>query len=377
MDKNNPIVTPNARQISGRCLLNGIEVPFISFDVDNNAMNAADTFSLTLASSALPKEMSLAKWWAEQTKITVTLFVSITTAKGKDEKQLIVGHADKMRLNLARGQITLEGRDFTGLMIDYKSVGESYKNYTASQIATMIAKSHGLNPVVTPFNKWRFGEFMNSDVAHLTGEQTDWDLLCNIAGFINYRVYVDGYDLHFEPMPPDPTEKTADQYVIRYVPKGTLAYPQANVSDDLEFERNLSITKGLVVEVMSWQVRKKSQKQFTASFPTKGSTSTKPGTARAKSQVYRIIRQGLTPQAAASLAQSMYQQISKHEMKMSCSTGGDNILNSKMMILVEGTNSPFDQLYYCDSIRRSLSWSSGYTMTIHAKNRSPLLEVVG
>lgn len=376
MDMNDPIVIPNARQISGRCLLNGIEVPFVSFDVDENAMNAADTFSLTLASSALPKDMGLMQWWAEQTKITVTLFASITTAKGKDEKQLIVGHVDSMHYHPGRFEITLDGRDFTGLMIDYKSAGESYKNYTPSQIATMIAEGHGLNPVVTPFNKWRFGEFMNSDVAHLTGEQTDWDLLCNIAGFINYRVYVDGYDLHFEPMPADPTEKTADQYVIRYVPKDTLAYPQANVSDDLEFNRALSITKGLVVEVMSWQVRKKSQKQFTASFPTKGSTSAKPGTARAKTQVYRIVRQGLTPQAAASLAQSMYQQISKHEMKMSCSTAGDNILNSKMMIRVEGTNSPFDQLYYCDSIRRSVSWGSGYTMAIQAKNRSPLLEVV-
>ncbi|MHA3052535.1 hypothetical protein [Acinetobacter sp. ANC 4640] len=377
MDNNNPIVTPNARHVSGRCLLNDIEVPFVSFDVDNNSMNAADTFSLTLATSALPPDMSLMKWWAEQTKITVKIFVSITTAAGKDEKQLIVGHVDNLHYHPARFEITLDGRDFTGLMIDYKSSGESYKNYTPSQIATMIAKDHGLNPVVTPFNKYRFGEFMNSDVSHLTGEQTDWDLLCNIAGFINYRVYVEGYDLHFEPMPPDPTEKTADQYVIRYVPKGSISSPQANVSDDLQFERNLSITKGLTVEVKSWQIKRKSQKQFTASFPLNVAKGTKPGESKSKSKIYRIIRQGLTPQAAAELAQSTFQQISKHEMKMSGSTGGDNILNSKMMIRVEGTNSPFDQLYYCDSIRRSLAWDTGYTMTIHAKNRSPLLEVFG
>lgn len=373
MDKNNPIVTPNARQISGRCLLNGIEVPFVSFDVDNNAMNAADSFSLTLAVSALPKEMGLMQWWAEQTTIKVELSASIITASGTDTKQLVIGNADHLTYHPARFEITLEGRDFTGLLIDYKSTGETYKNNFASDIATIIAKRHGLNPIVTA-SKYRFGSMMLADVAHLTGEQTDWDLLCNIAGFINYRVYVDGYDLHFEPMPADPTEKTADQYVIRYVPKGTFAYPQANVSDDLLFDRALSITKGLTVEVMSWQIKKKSERQFTASYPSSAS-GTKVGSIQSRTQVYRIIRPGLTQEAAMKLAQSTYQEISKHEMKMRCSTGGDNILDSKMMIRIEGTNSSFDQLYYCDSVRRSLSWNGGYTMSISAKNRSPLLEV--
>lgn len=369
MDVNNPIVESSARLISGRCRLNGTEVPFVSFSVEDNRFRGASTFDLTLAVSALPDNMQLLNWWSVQTTVRVELYASVITRSGTDEKRLITGNIDNWHYDPARFEITADGRDFVGLLIDAKSAGESFKNYTSSQIATLLAQRHGLNPVVTA-TKQRFGEFYQIDSAHLTGEQTEWDLLTTLASIENFQVYVDGDNLHFEPI--TETEK-ADNYVIRWQPPGALAYPQCNTSDDLSFSRALTISKGMTVEVLSWNAKRKN-KQFVASYP-KYAKGTTPGNATAKTQVYRIIRNGLSPEAASALAQTIYRQVVEHEMKFSGSTAGDNLLTPQTRVRIEGTESPFDQLYWCDCVRRTLSWENGYTMSINGKNHSPALEV--
>ncbi|MDF7658302.1 type IV secretion protein Rhs [Erwiniaceae bacterium L1_54_6] len=369
MDVNNAIVTSSARHISGRCLLNGTEVPFVSFSVEDVGFRGASTFDLTLAISALPASMQMLNWWAAQTTIKVELSASIITTSGTDDKKLIIGNIDNWHYDPARFEVTADGRDFTALMIDAKSAGESFKNYTSSQIATMLAERHGLTPVVTA-TKQRFGEFYQIDSAHLTGEQTEWDLITTLAAIENYSVYVDGENLHFEPVK-DPAK--ADNYVIRWQPPGALAYPQCNMSDDLSFSRALTISKGVTVEVLSWNAKRKN-KQFVASYP-KYAKGTTPGNSTAKTQVYRVIRNGLSPESATALAQTIYQQVVQHEMKFSGSTAGDNLLTPDTIVRIEGTQSPFDQIYWCDSVRRTLSWESGYSMTVSGKNHSPALEV--
>lgn len=369
MDVNNPIVQSSARHISGRCRLNGTEVPFVSFSVEDVGFRGASTFDLVLAPSAMPADMQMLNWWASQTTIKVELSVSIITKSGTDEKKLITGNIDNWHYDPARFEVTADGRDFTALMIDAKSAGESFKNYTSSQIATILAQRHGLTPVVKATTQ-RFGEFYQIDSAHLTGEQTEWDLITTLAGIEDFSVYVDGENLHFEPIE-DPSK--TDNYVIRWQPPGALAYPQCNMSDDLSFSRALTISKGVTVEVLSWNAKRKNQ-QFIASYP-KYSKGTTPGNATAKTQVYRVIRNGLTPESATALAQTIYRNVVQHEMKFSGSTAGDNLLTPQTLVRIEGTQSPFDQLYWCDSVRRSLSWESGYTMSMSGKNHSPALEV--
>jgi hypothetical protein len=147
------------------------------------------------------------------------------------------------------------------------------------------------------------------------------------------------------------------------------------MSDDLEFSRALTISKGVTVQVMSWDVKKKN-KQFTASYP-KYAKSTTPGNAVPQTQIYRVIRNGLTPAAAYTLAQSIYKNIVAHEMKFSGSTAGDNLLTPQTLVRIEGTQSLFDQHYWCDSVKRHFDWEDGYTMTASGKNHSPALSVEG
>jgi Phage protein D len=370
-DVNNPIVTPNARHVTGRCFLAGVEVPFVSFDVDSNAFASADTFSVTFAASALPKSFGLLNWWATQTGILIELHAVIISQAGVDDKKLIVGNVDTWHYDPARFEIVCEGRDFTALFIDTKTAGESFKNQTSSQIAEDLAKRHSLTPVVTATTT-KFGEFYQIDSAHLSGEQTEWDILTSLAAIENYQVYVTGYELHFEPLA---SIRTADNYVIRWQPPGTLKYPQANVSDDLQFSRAMTIMKGVTVEVLSWSSKKKN-KQFIAAYP-KNAKSTAVGGSTPRTQAFRIIRDGLTPETAMQLAQSTYNQIVKHAMKISGSMPGDNLLMPTDMIRVEGTQSPFDQLYYCDSVKRTISFEGGYAMSFTGKNQSPNLEASG
>jgi hypothetical protein len=62
-------------------------------------------------------------------------------------------------------------------------------------------------------------------------------------------------------------------------------------------------------------------------------------------------------------------------MTFSGSTAGDNLLMPDTPVRIEGTHSPFDQVYHCDRVRRTLSWETGYTMHLSGKNHSPALAV--
>jgi len=370
MGVNNSLIKSSARHVSGRCRLNGTDVPFVSFSIESNAFRGADTFDLTLAVSALPAAMQMLNWWAVQTTIRVELFVSITTQAGVDERKHITGNIDTWHYEPARFEIQATGRDFTARLIDARTTGESFKNYTSSQIARMLAKRHNLKPVITATTQ-RVGEYFQIDTAHLTGEQTDWDLITTLAAIENFAVFVRDDSLHFEPKR---ASAEVDSYVIRWQPPGVHAYPQCNVSCDLSFSRALTITRGVTVEVMSWNSKLKNKK-FMVSYPTMAK-GVVPGKATAETQVYRIIRNGLTPDAANMLARSLYQQIVQHEMTFSGSTAGDNLLNADMPVRIEGTRSPFDQVYRCDQVRRTLSWVAGYTMQLSGRNHSPTLDVV-
>ncbi|WP_426607098.1 phage late control D family protein [Pantoea anthophila] len=343
-------------------------MPFVSFSIESNAFRGAGTFELTLAISALPPAMQLLSWWAVQTTIRVELFISIVTPAGIDEKKHITGNIDTWHYEPARFEITAEGRDYTAKLIDAKTPGESFKNHTSSQIASALAQRHGLTPVVTATTQ-RVGEYYQIDSTHLTGEQSEWDLITGLAAIENFSVYVEGENLHFEPKRAPASD---GHYIIRWQPPGEQGYPRCNVSDDLSFSRALTISKGITVEVLSWNAKLKNR-QFIATYP-RPAHGTLPGKAVAEKQVYRVIRNGLTPAAALELARSLYRQIIQHEMTFSGSVPGDNLLMPDTYIRIEGTKSSFDQIYHCDRIRRTVNWETGYRMHISGKNHSPALD---
>lgn len=362
MDVNQAEVIPGARHVIGRVRLNGVDVPFVSADIDSNNFYSADTFTAVFALSAMPADAGTLAWWSAQVEIEFEVSIGLVDQNSTRWSKIVVGGVDRWSFHPARFEVSIEGRDYTAKFIDTKT-SEKFSNYTTSQVAELLAARRGLKAVVTKTTT-SVGGITKYDHTHVNDERSEWDLLSYFAGIDGFQVYVTGNELHYEPAL-DPEK--VDQYLIRWVAPGLAAYPIANVSDDLNFERDLTIAKGVTVQVKSW----KGGKAFTESYPTSTVRGIKPGNSTPKRQVYSVVRSGLDRQAAQQLAQKLHKQITDHEMRMSGSLPGDNLLTPKTIIRVEGTQSAFDQLYYAESVRRSISFESGYTMSFTAKNHNP------
>ncbi|PXX42209.1 phage late control D family protein [Aquitalea magnusonii] len=352
-------IQPYARAPRGRCLLNGREVAgWISLEVENNSFHSADTFRALFAISLLPPDYDLA-WFASQLQFRV----QIELDDGNGMVPFILGNADSIRFDPVARTVELEGRDLTAVLIDDRTT-EHYRNLTASQIATKIAQKHGLTPVVTPTSA-KAGSYYQIDHVQMQDEQSEWELLFYLAQREEFVCFVRGIELHFEPMP---SPATADRYQVDW--QELVTGPVSNVAD-LKFERTLTVSKGVVVEVHSFNAKQK--KGFQVSYPkvTKSVGGARAGQAKPKAQVYRYTFPNLTHEQALQKAQALYKQIIQHEMKLDGTLPGDNLLMPEVMIEMTGTGSQFDQPYYVDSIRRHLDVSSGYTMSFSAKNHNP------
>lgn len=341
-----------------------------SFEVDNNAYRSADTFRVVFIASLLPADYN-PTWFAEQSSIYVGIYATPDyLIEGNyipiPEDLLIYGQTDEVVFDPVRGIVELSGRDLTAALIDTKT-SEHFANQTASQIATVLARRHGLTPVVTA-TKTKAGDYYKDDHASTTQQQSEWELLTFLANVEDFVLYVKGQELHFEPRPSEQT----DHYAIVWdAANADRAFPIANAVN-LQFSRNLTIAKGVTVEVHSWNAKQK--KGFSASWP-KAAKAVQPGQSAAKTQVYRYNISGLTQDKALQRAQSIYKQIIAHEMRLTAYLPADNVLNCTKTMMVRGTSTAFDQVYYPESIMRSMSLTEGYRMNIRAKNTSPELEV--
>lgn len=354
------------RQPRGVVLVNGANMPgWVEVEVESNVFYAADTFRVTFVLSLLPAERD-ANWWSEQTSVTVEVFAGVPADPVRyDQGQLqslIVGDGDEIHMDMVAGILTVSGRDYTRAFIDAKT-SEKYTNKLPHEIAQVLAASHGLTADVDPVSE-KAGRYYEIDHVQLSDERSEWDLLTWLAAQTQRRVWVRGKTLFFKKAP----DESADRYVIRWEPPTfDRGYSQANVQQ-LSFARNLTVAKGVAVVVRSWNARQK--QGFTEVYP-KNAKGTKAGDSAPKAQIYSYTIAGLTQEQALQRAQALHKQITQHELRLSASLPADEILDVTQQIEVQGTGTAFDTTYYPDSIRRTLSVSGGYVMTVSAKNQSP------
>lgn len=356
-----------ARQPRGLVRINGEVVPgWISWEVDNNTFYQADTFRCRFALSKMPPDKDAA-WWSSQKEIFVEVLAGFPVDPERFDAaeldSLIYGKVDDVTYDPVGRLIELCGRDLTSELIDAKTT-EKFQNLTSSQIAELLAKRHGLIPVVVA-TKTKAGKYYEIDHARLTDERSEWDLLTYLAHEERYVVYLKGKELHFEPLP----EESQNPYVLLWEPPtDDRGFPIFN-GTSISFTRNLTVAKGVVVTVRSWNAKNK--KAFSVTYPTHKAKGTAPGKSSPPAQNYYFTIPGLTPEQALQRAQAKHKEITQHEMRLSFSMPADTILKGKDIIRVEGTDSAFDQTYYPESINRTMSLSDGYAMTGSAKNVSP------
>lgn len=141
---------------------------------------------------------------------------------------------------------------------------------------------------------------------------------------------------------------------------------------DLQFSRALTISQGVTVVVHSWNNKQKNR--FTAFYP-RATRGIQPGQIGSKTQLYTYTIPELTQESAQREAESRYRRIIQHQVSLTAYLPADELLDCTKTILVRGTNTKLDQVYYLESVRRTMSVHEGYRMNIRARNKAPETEL--
>lgn len=345
-------------------LANGMPLAgVLAAEVHSNNHLAADRFRVRVALGADPFWTAAA--FAALSSIQLDVQVALDTpglpASGGSYVSLILGVVDMVEVDAISQTVWLEGRDLASLFID-SPTQESFANQTASQIATQLAARQGLVANVMPTTTL-VGRYYQSEHDRITLNQfsqatTEWDLLIWLAQEEGFNVWVSGNALNFmpavDPVLPDLVLQTGGSPPL---------YGVANLTH-LRMERSLTLARDIVVTVKSWNSRQ--QKAFTQTVSSAALGSTAPP------QSYVVVRPNLTPDQALRLAQRKLAELTAYERVIVADMPGELSLNARSTVLLAGTGTQFDQLYFVDTIDRMISYDGGFTQHVRAKNALPL-----
>lgn len=270
---------------------------------------------------------------------------------------VIRGLVDCVALDPSRGLVRIEGRDLTAPLIETRAQ-DSFANRTSSEIATIIAQRHGLTAAVTPTST-PVGRYYQDEHDRVTPGLfshaiSEWDQLVFLARHEEFDVFVEGTTLFFQPI-----QQQAATYVL---------LPQDALS--LTLERSLTFAKDVQVTVKSWNSRLKSVISQTAS--ASGVTlSTDPLSTGTGVQKYTLVQPNLTSDEALRLAQRRVAELIRHERVVEAVLPGELTLTPRSQILLAGTGTDFDQVYFVELIERSLDIRGGFRQRLRATNTSP------
>ena len=308
---------------------------------------AADSFSARLAFGLDPGLDEV--FWASASNIAVDVAMSLDG--GATSVSLIRGAVDRAEIDLMRRIIHVEGRDLSAALIEARTQ-ETFANRTSSEIATLLAQRHGLQPDVTQTTTL-VGRYYAAEHDSITLDQfsrttTEWDLLVFLARQEQFDVGVQGSTLSFNP--PSQTQTA------------TLA-PGDLIS--LRAERSLTLSGSIQVTVKSWNTRQ--QRAFTQTASS-SSASGQDGDEEGPPRAYVYVVPNLTTDQAVRFAQQRLAELTRHERTLSLTMPGELTLAPRAVISFEGTGTAFDQAYQIDSIDRRLSADSGFIQVVRASN---------
>lgn len=325
-------------------------------EVIANNYYSADRFSTVIALG--PDPWADAPFWSSEVDILIDVQLSLDDRTSFTS--LLQGMADTVSIDPVEGVVRLSGRDFTAALIEARTQ-EAFSNRTSSEIATILAKRHGLVPSVVATTT-PVGRFYQSDHESLTLDRfsratTEWDLLAYLARQESYDAFITGRSLYFQP-------------TIQVSANAQLLRPTDMIQ--LKLERALTLAHDIQVTVRSWN-----SLQGTAFTERITSTITdSPNSGMGQPREYVVVRPNLTPDKALTVAQQQLSELSRHERVVEFSMPGELTLTPRSMIQLDGTGTDFDQTYYINSIERTLRPQTGFLQRIRASNGSPRTDQV-
>jgi phage protein D len=261
---------------------------------------------------------------------------------GTSFESAITGLVDAVDYDANAATIGFSGRDLSAALIEARTQ-ETFANQTASEIAELLARRHGLSAQVTatttPAGRYWELEHDRLTMNAFTQATVEWDLLVSLAQHEAFDLWISGTTLYFQP------QQDATPVVIR---------PENCVS--LRLERALTLAGDVEVIVKSWHSR--GGIGCTQSARRRGS---------GKAARYIYVVPNLTPDQALTLAQRRLNELTRHERVVVAELPGDMVLTPRMALALEGTATGFDTNYRIDEIERSLSPGHGFVQRVRAR----------
>lgn len=327
--------SPEVQLIANGLLMDGV----IAAGVRSTRYFGADCFDLTLALG------SDGPFWSDEPSIDIDLRVRQDTSSSY--VSLIKGRVDLVHVNTIARVVQIEGRDYSAGLID-SVLSESFSNRTASEIATLLAQRHNLQPLVAPTSTI-VGRYYQSGyetvlLDNFCGRASEWDLLSYLAQHEGYELFVCGTDLHFTPAS-NPTifdEVLSTEDVM-----------------ELRLERMLPFAGDVEVIVKTWNSREHSSDVQTARRAGSAGNGTSP-------RRYVVVQPNLRSDAAQQLAQRRLAELCAHGSTIDLVMPGELSLMPRSVIMLTGTGTTFDQAYRIDLVDRRMSSKSGFTQRIRA-----------
>ena len=316
-----------------------------------------------LSKGFVPEDAFPASWWAATTNKTILVAIELS-ADGVTFFPIMTGNADSHIYDAIENTICLSGRDLAAGMIDTRIV-TTFRNLTASEIATQFAAEHGLQAMVTPTTTIvgriydvDHDETSSGDFSQITNE---WDLLCKLGEAEGIVPYVFGTTLYFNPAsgspPVYPVELTRD-FSGRLVASVT----------DLLLERHMTYARDVIVKVKSWSSRQK-----TSIISTVRTRTVDEGSAVApKSSIYLYEVPNLNQAQCLAKAQQLALDISRHERYARVIIPSLALMSPQTVIPVSGTGTDYDSTYFPLTITYEVTTERGATTFVEATTSSPL-----
>lgn len=342
-------------------VVNGsLRLPLLELEIDENSFFEADTFSVKMPSSWFTAPYDL-DWLAQQESLDVALYIGFPADPfNYTESELtpkLKGRADEIEIQWDQTEVTLSGRDLTGVLIDAQ-ITDTLLNQSVAKAVAAIASQYGFKTNITASDatKQTVGSFLSNDWTKLA-KHSAWDLLTQLANDMPstsgtpWVCYVAWDTVYFGPRPSDSVFNAI---------WGTVGAP-GNLKR-LRTKRNLLVSKDITVTVKGWNL------QTGATVVEQASSS---GHA-SKGANYVYVLNNLTPAEAKAKAAAKLAQLAHHEIVADFTMPGDPTLSMQAKIKLSGTGTKtFDTDLFPYTISHSFSIELGYEMTCLAKNHAP------
>ena len=325
--------------------------------------NAFQIGGFCLTKGFVPEDFFPASWWAATPNKTILITIDLSL-DGYVFFPMLTGNADSHDFDAIENTISIAGRDLAAGMIDTRIV-TTFRNLTASEIATQFAVEHGLQASVTPTTTivgriydMDHDETSSGDFWQITNE---WDLLCRLGEAEGIIPYVFGNTLYFNPLgdspPTYPVELTRDF-------NGLLV---ADVME-LRLERHMTYARDVIVKVKSWSSRQKTSIISTVRTKTIGESEVE--NIRLPTYLYEV--PNLNRAQCLAKAQQLAMNIAKHERYARLVIPSLALMSPQTLIPVSGTGSDYDSTYFPLSVTYEVTTESGATTFVEATTSSPL-----